>query len=44
MADRLAFMKGLAPSLGHASAPGWLLFAGAVLLTLANARLLRRVQ
>ncbi|MET7334672.1 sugar ABC transporter permease [Nonomuraea sp. NPDC005650] len=44
MAYRLAFMKGLAPSLGHASALGWLLFAGAVLLTLANARLLRRVQ
>ncbi|MFI6297174.1 carbohydrate ABC transporter permease [Nonomuraea sp. NPDC050790] len=44
MAYRLAFMKGLAPSLGHASALGWLLFAGAVLLTLANVRLLRRVQ
>lgn len=44
MAYRLSFMKGLAPTLGLASALGWLLFAGAVLLTLANARLLRRVQ
>lgn len=44
MAYRLSFMKGLAPTLGVASALGWLLFAGAILLTLANARLLRRVQ
>ncbi|WP_062357101.1 carbohydrate ABC transporter permease [Herbidospora yilanensis] len=40
----LAFFKGLAPTLGLSSALGWLLFAGAVLLTLANARLLRRVR
>lgn len=44
MTYRLSFMKGLAPTLGVASALGWLLFAAAVLLTLANARLLRRVQ
>lgn len=40
----LAFFKGLAPTLGLSSALGWLLFVGAVLLTLANARLLRRVR
>ncbi|GAA3599564.1 sugar ABC transporter permease [Nonomuraea rosea] len=44
MAYRLSFMKGLSPTLGVASALGWLLFAGAVLLTLANARMLRRVE
>jgi multiple sugar transport system permease protein/raffinose/stachyose/melibiose transport system permease protein len=44
MAYRLSFFKGLALTLGSASALGWLLFAGAVLLTLANARMLRRVQ
>ncbi|GAA0986864.1 sugar ABC transporter permease [Acrocarpospora macrocephala] len=41
---RLAFFKGLAATLGVSSALGWLLFAGALLLTLANARLLRRVR
>jgi multiple sugar transport system permease protein/raffinose/stachyose/melibiose transport system permease protein len=41
---RLSFMKGLAQTLGVASALGWLLFAGALLLTLVNARMLRRVD
>ncbi|WP_440103603.1 carbohydrate ABC transporter permease [Streptosporangium sp. H16] len=41
---RLSFMKGLAQTLGMASALGWLLFAGALLLTLVNARLLRRIR
>jgi multiple sugar transport system permease protein len=44
MAYRLSFFKGLAQTLGVASALGWLLFAGAVLLTLVNARMLRRVD
>jgi len=44
MAYRLSFFKGLAQTLGLASALGWLLFAGAVLLTLVNARMLRRVH
>ncbi|MBE3011933.1 sugar ABC transporter permease [Microbispora sp. NEAU-D428] len=44
MAYRLSFFKGLAQTLGLASALGWLLFAVALLLTLANARLLRAVR
>jgi multiple sugar transport system permease protein/raffinose/stachyose/melibiose transport system permease protein len=44
MAYRLAFMKGLSATLGAASALGWMLFAGAVVLTVANVRLLRRVR
>ncbi|MFI6478525.1 carbohydrate ABC transporter permease [Nonomuraea sp. NPDC050663] len=41
MTYRLSFMKGLAPTLGVASALGWLLFAGAVLMTLAFGRRVR---
>ncbi|GAA4192950.1 sugar ABC transporter permease [Streptosporangium oxazolinicum] len=41
---RLSFMKELAQTLGLASALGWMLFAGALLLTLVNARLLRRIR
>ncbi|GII56827.1 sugar ABC transporter permease [Planotetraspora thailandica] len=44
MAYRLAFFKGLAQTLGVSSALGWMLFAGAVLLALLNARMLRRVR
>ncbi|WP_371785516.1 carbohydrate ABC transporter permease [Streptosporangium subroseum] len=44
MTYRLSFFKGLAPTLGVASALGWLLFAAALLLTLVNARMLRRIR
>ena len=40
-AYRLSFFKGLAPTLGVASALGWLLFVAALLLALVNARMLR---
>jgi ABC-type sugar transport system permease subunit len=40
-AYRLAFLKDLAPTLGVASALGWLLFAAALVLALVNLRLLR---
>lgn len=40
-AYRLAFLKDLAPTLGLASALGWLLFAAAVVLALINLRVLR---
>ncbi|MFJ5262432.1 carbohydrate ABC transporter permease [Streptomyces sp. NPDC088387] len=38
---RLAFLKNLAPTLGLASALGWLLFAAATVLALINLRALR---
>ncbi|GLW10236.1 ABC transporter permease [Microtetraspora sp. NBRC 13810] len=44
MTYRLSFMQQLAQTLGAASALGWLLFAGAVLLTLVNVRLLGRIR
>ncbi|WP_232792534.1 carbohydrate ABC transporter permease [Actinacidiphila yeochonensis] len=40
-AYRLAFLKQLAPTLGLASALGWLLFAAALVLALINLRVLR---
>lgn len=40
-AYRLAFLNGLAPTLGVSSALGWLLFAAAVILALINLRILR---
>ncbi|MDX6311540.1 MAG: multiple sugar transport system permease protein [Streptomyces sp.] len=40
-AYRLAFLKNLAPTLGLASALGWLLFAAALVLALINLRVLR---
>ncbi|MFD4526161.1 carbohydrate ABC transporter permease [Streptomyces sp. NPDC058470] len=40
-AYRLAFLKNLAPTLGLASALGWLLFAAALVLALINLRALR---
>ncbi|GHH72957.1 sugar ABC transporter permease [Streptomyces sulfonofaciens] len=40
-AYRLAFLKELAPTLGLASALGWLLFAAALILALVNLRALR---
>ncbi|SCF98521.1 sugar ABC transporter permease [Streptomyces sp. MnatMP-M17] len=40
-AYRLAFMKNLSPTLGLASALGWILFAAAVVLALINLRALR---
>jgi ABC-type sugar transport system permease subunit len=40
---RLAFLKLLAPTLGLASALGWLLFLAAVLLAVVNVRVLRRI-
>ncbi|MEW2549105.1 sugar ABC transporter permease [Streptomyces sp. NPDC047002] len=40
-AYRLAFLKDLAPTLGLSSALGWLLFAAALVLALANLRALR---
>ncbi|GHJ42403.1 carbohydrate ABC transporter permease [Streptomyces sp. TS71-3] len=40
-AYRLAFLKDLAPTLGLASALGWLLFAAALILALINLRALR---
>ncbi len=40
-AYRLAFLKDLSPTLGLASALGWLLFAAAVVLALINLRVLR---
>jgi ABC-type sugar transport system permease subunit len=39
---RLAFLKLLAPTLGLASALGWLLFLGALALAAVNVRMLRR--
>jgi ABC-type sugar transport system permease subunit len=39
---RLAFLKQLAPTLGLASALGWLLFLGALALAAVNMRVLRR--
>ena len=43
-AGESSFFKGLAQTLGVASALGWLLFAAALLLTLVNARMLRRIR
>lgn len=40
---RLAFLKLLAPTLGLASALGWLLFLAAVVLAAVNVRVLRRI-
>ncbi|MFF1450463.1 carbohydrate ABC transporter permease [Streptomyces sp. NPDC058274] len=40
-AYRLAFLKNLAPTLGLASALGWILFAAALVLALINLRALR---
>ncbi|MFC4584897.1 carbohydrate ABC transporter permease [Sphaerisporangium corydalis] len=40
-AYHLAFFKGLSPTLGLASALGWMIFIAALLLTLANGRMLR---
>lgn len=40
---RLAFLKLLAPTLGLASALGWLLFLAAVVLAAVNVRMLRRI-
>ena len=37
----LAFLKDLAPTLGLASALGWLLFAAALVIALINLRMLR---
>jgi ABC-type sugar transport system permease subunit len=42
-AYRLAFLKQLAPTLGLASALGWLLFIAALVLATVNQRVLRRV-
>ena len=41
---RLAFLSQLAPTLGLASALGWLLFLAAVALAIVNQRLMRRVR
>jgi multiple sugar transport system permease protein len=40
-AYHLAFFKGLSPTLGLASALGWMIFIAALLLTVANGRMLR---
>jgi len=40
---RLAFLSNLAPTLGLASALGWLLFLAAIALAIVNQRLMRRV-
>lgn len=40
-AYRLAFLKDLAPTLGLASALGWLLFAAALVIALVNLRVMR---
>ncbi|MEU8269985.1 sugar ABC transporter permease [Sphaerisporangium sp. NPDC049002] len=40
-AYHLAFFKGLSPTLGLASALGWMIFIAALVLTLANGRMLR---
>jgi ABC-type sugar transport system permease subunit len=42
-AYRLAFLKQLAPTLGLASALGWLLFLAALVLAVVNQRVMRRV-
>jgi ABC-type sugar transport system permease subunit len=42
-AYKLAFLKHLAPTLGLASALGWLLFIAALIFAVANQRVLRRV-
>ena len=42
-AYKLAFLKQLAPTLGLASALGWLLFIAALVFAVANQRVLRRV-
>jgi multiple sugar transport system permease protein len=42
-AYKLAFLKQLAPTLGLASALGWLLFIAALIFAVANQRVLRRV-
>jgi multiple sugar transport system permease protein len=42
-AYKLAFLKQLAPTLGLASALGWLLFVAALVLAAVNQRVLRRV-
>ncbi|MEV4624820.1 sugar ABC transporter permease [Micromonospora sp. NPDC049523] len=43
-AYQLAFFQNLSPTLGVASALGWLIFLAALLLTVVNARLLRSSQ
>ncbi|MFI6761785.1 carbohydrate ABC transporter permease [Micromonospora sp. NPDC050417] len=43
-AYQLAFFQGLSPTLGVASALGWMIFLAALLLTVVNARLLRSSQ
>ncbi|RCG32813.1 sugar ABC transporter permease [Sphaerisporangium album] len=43
-AYHLAFFKGLSPTLGLASALGWMIFVAALLLALANGRTLRSTR
>lgn len=42
-AYKLAFLSGLAPTLGLASALGWMLFLAAILLAIVNQRITRRL-